>query len=354
MSRIPRTVVLLSILLLLAGCLEFDAQEITFRYDQKNDRIDALVVYRGLFVESGSGSSDKPNEKALADLDEAIAHGEFYFWCNWPLRVDPVKDTGPGAALLPHLQVEVGGLFTDPKGVLCGYQFVRIEQAGAFLKKLNTMLEIGVQAVLVSGFAGRGENHKFDDDTREAVREFLRSGEKMLAIEAGRIELRMPCSAKDHRYFKQQLEATLLREMRREMVRRIGVEEARAKGGDVTDTSVTNAAVTVPGEALQESIRTSASFRLFWDNDFTLDHRDEVTTVGLGLRGTEELRVTKASEGLYHPSFLEKLRERGDKIEDGLPDQELARRYEAFRGRDAVLPELLVARRKTEGWDRAK
>ncbi|MDO8348703.1 MAG: hypothetical protein Q7T30_00585 [Planctomycetota bacterium] len=347
MSGNLRVSVVLSLLLLLTGCLEFDAQEITFRYDQKLDRIDALVVYRGLFVESGSGSSDKPNEKALADLDEAMKHGEFFFWCNWPFHVDPTVDAGPGKALLPHMEVETGGLFTDPKGILCGYQFVRIQQAASFLKKVNTMLEVGVQAALVGAFNGRGEIHKFDDDTREAVREFLRSGEKMLAIEAGRIELRMPCSANDERYLKQQLEALLLENMPREMVRRAGVEEARAKGGDVTETSIQNAAVSLPGESLRDSIRMAGSFRFFWDNDFTLDHRDDVTTIALGRRGGEELKVSKASDGFYHPAFLEKLRERGDKIEDGLPDQELARRFVAFRGRDAVLPETLAAQRKS-------
>jgi len=344
-----------SLLFLCSGCLEFDAQEITFRYDQKEDRIDALVVYRGLFVESGSGSSDKPYDKALTDLDEAMKHGEFCFWCNWPLKVDPVDDKGgPGIALLPHLEVETGGLFTDLKGVLCGYQFVRIRNAGAFLNRLNTMLEVGVQAALLGTFNGRGENHRFDEDTREAVREFLRAGEKFLKVEAGRIELRLPCSAKDHRYLKQQLEAMLLEEMPREMVRRFGVEEQRAKGGDVTDTSVQNAAVAIPGEVLRDSIRQSASFRLFWDNDLTLDHKDDVTTVALGLRGSDDLHVVKASEGLYHPALLEKLRERGDKIEDGVPDQELARRFAAFHGRDAALPEALAARRKAEGWDKAK
>jgi hypothetical protein len=76
--------------------------------------------------------------------------------------------------------------------------------------------------------------------------------------------------------------------------------------------------------------------------------------VGLGLRGSAETKVVKGSEGLYHPALLEKLRERGDKIEDGVPDQELARRFTAFCGRDAALPEELAARRKTEGWDKVK
>ena len=56
--------------------------------------------------------------------------------------------------------------------------------------------------------------------------------------------------------------------------------------------------------------------------------------------------VGEAPEGLYHAGMLTKLRERGDKIEDGVPDQELQRRFETFRGRECVLPEALAAHRK--------
>lgn len=345
MPRCLRLSFLCFLLLTLAGCLEFDAQEITFRYDAKLDRIDALVVYRGLFVEAGSGSSDKPFDKALADLDEAMKHGEFFFWCNWPFHVDPTVDAGPGRALLPHFAVETGGLFTDPKGVLCGYQFVRITDVAGFLKKLDTMIEVGVQAALVGGVAGRGDNHKFDDDTREAVREFRRARGRFVTVDGGRLELRLPCSRRDERYVKQQLEELFLANLPREMVRRAGVAERRLKGGDVTDTNVQDGEVAIAGEALRASVRDAASFRFFWDNEFSLDRDDDVVTVALGARGSDELRVVKASEGLYHPAFLDKLRERGDKLEDGLPEQELARRFAAFRDREIVLPETLAAKR---------
>lgn len=337
---------LFALLLLLPSCLEFDAQEITFRYDPQQDRIDALVVYRGLFVEGGTGSSDKPVEKALQDLARVQKEGNFFFWCNWPFAVHPTTDTGPGAVLLSHLEIETGGLFTDPKGVLCGYQFVRIRDAKAFVQKLNTLLEVAAQAAMLGGFQGFGQNHKFSADTKDLLREFLRSGEKLLLIEQGRVELRLPCTLADHRFLKGQLEQYFLSNMPGEMLRRVGVEEHRAQGGDVTQTAVVTKALEIPAEQLKESLRTSASFRFFWDNDLSIDRRDDLTTVAVGERGGEELRVMKAPEGLYHDGLLTHLRERGDKIEDGLPDQELQRRFEAFRGRECVLPEALAAHRK--------
>lgn len=333
-------------LALLAGCLEFDAQEITIRHDPKADRIDMLFVYRGLFVESGNGSSDKPVEKALKDLEKVLQNGEFLFWCNWPFGIDPTGDQKPPvAALLAHVDVENGALFTDPKGVLCGYQFVRIREAKAFVEKLNTMLELAAQAGLAAGIDG----HRLDGDTRELLREFQRGGEKMLVVEPGRIALQLPCSTKDHRWLKQQFEQRFLDNAPREMGRRVGVAKLRASGEDSTVTNVQQQSVELTGDQLKDSLRQSASFRFFWDNDFTIARSQELTTIGLGTAGDPELRIQKASDGLYHDSLHKALRERGDRIEEGLPDQELDRRFEAFRGRDAVLPAMLAEKRRTSG-----
>ena len=60
---------LLSALLLLTGCLEFDAQDVYLSFDAENDRLDALFVYRGLFAEGKNSAAAM--EKALYQLDEA-------------------------------------------------------------------------------------------------------------------------------------------------------------------------------------------------------------------------------------------------------------------------------------------
>lgn len=347
--RCPLPLAPLLLLLLLAGCLEFDAQEITVHYDADKDRIDALVVYRGLFAEGGNGSSDKPLEKALADLDAAMQNGVFCFWSNWPLKVDPVHDRGPGTALLPHYEVETGGLFTDPRGVLCGYQFVRIRDAKAFLQKVNTMLEVAVQAAALAEHQAEGGVFKFDADSRELLRDFLRDGQQLLKVERGRVELRLPCTLRDHRFLKMQLERHLLDNLPGELVRRAAVEQHRAEGGDATKTNFGLDAAAIAGPQLTARLRGAPSFRFFWDNDFTFDRRDELTTVGIGERGADEVRIVKASGGLYHDNLLQALRARGDKIEDGVPDPELARRFAAFRGRDCALPAGYAERRAATG-----
>jgi hypothetical protein len=341
------------LLFVLSGCLEFDAQEVTIRYDEAADRIDIHVVYRGFIAEGGSGSGNDPLAKAIKDLAAARESGEVAFWCNWPFSFDLTRDyVPPVKAMLAHVDVENGALFTDMQGVLCGEQFVRIRDAKSFLKKLNTALDLWVQTQLIGGTSGHGGTHAWDADTKDLVREFQRSGEKLVVVEPGRIELRLPLSAKDHAWFKNQVEQLFLDNMPREIVRHIGIAERRANGGEPTETHVANEAVAVPGTQLRSEITRAPSYRFFWDNELCFSREPEMTRVSFGVRTDKDLRIKKASEGFWHPALLEKLREGGEKIEDGIPDQELVRHFDAFCKRDAVLPPKVVELRA--GGDKAK
>lgn len=343
------TTFLFLLLLLLSGCLEFDGQEITLTYDAKNDRIDILVVYRGLFVEDGSGSSDKPVEKALQDLATARETGKVAFWCNWPVAFALTgTDSAPPPvqALLEHVDVENGPLFTDAQGQLCGYQFVRIRSAKAFAKKLETMLQLAAQAALTTGMTGHGGRHQFDEDTAELLREYLRGGQRLLLIEPGRIELRLPLSAKDHAWVMQQVEREFVRGMSSELPRHQAVAKRRAEGGEPMDTSTGSSPVTLDAGGLDAAVTKAPAFRFFWDNPWSLQREPDLTRIGLGVRGNDAVRVTKAPEGFYHDSLLEALREKQETVEEGIADEELARRFSAFHERDAVLPEKVAASRK--------
>ena len=79
------------------------------------------------------------------------------------------------------------------------------------------------------GISGK---HLLDDDTQDLVREFLRGGEKMFVLEPGRIELRLPFSAKDHQWLKQQIEEHFFDNMPREVLRREVVAREALKTRD--------------------------------------------------------------------------------------------------------------------------
>lgn len=322
----------------LTGCLELDGQEITVRFDPAADRIDLHVVHRGLFAEK-EGDRD-PVARALSDLEEVRATGKVALWSNFPFVFDLTRAQAPAAAaVLAHIDVENGGLFTDTDGVLCGQQFVRIRHATRFAQQANTLFELWAQARVADR---RADDHRFDDDTRELLREFLRDGGKLLTIGDGRIELRLPLSARDHAWLKQTLEHGFVANLSGEVVRRVGVHDRRAAGGSPADTGVAPASVAVAGDRLGPELRRAPSHRLFWDNEWSCARDPGLTTIALGVRGQPELRLVKASDGLWHPALLEALRARGEAIEAGVDDEQLARRFAAFRERDPVLPPKLA------------
>ncbi len=327
------------LLLLLPSCLEFDAQEITMRYDAEADRIDFLVVYRGIFYEGGSAKPDL--KSALEEYDTVMQKGQAFVWNNWPLKIDAVDPPKTTAALAAHVSVENGKLFEGPTGRLDGYQFVRIHDATKFLQKVNLLLELGVQSALMTGFGG----HTFDRDSKELVREFLRDREKMLQIEAGRIVLRLPLSKADFKAVLGKLEDHFVNNMQGEIVRHELVTQRRA--ADPTDVANTNGGdVAIDGERLTTAIPQSPTFRFFWDNEIAIIRGQELQTVALGTPDNKELTVIKTSNGYYSDNFKKAITERGDDIEVGVPDQEIRRRFDDFLTRDPVLPVELAKKRK--------
>ena len=70
-------------LLLLTACLEFEQQELHLRYDASADRMDVLLVYRGLYASEGNHGipvkTQNPLPRALSDFKQAREHGAFAF-----------------------------------------------------------------------------------------------------------------------------------------------------------------------------------------------------------------------------------------------------------------------------------
>lgn len=333
------------LLVLPAACLEFDGQDIVVHQDVTKDRLDVHLVYRGLLIERED--SGDPAKKALADLDHALASGMFAIWDNWPLKIDlTAKITGPKAALAQHVEVENGGVFTDPLGMLCAHQFVRVNDFTGFLAKVNTGLDLLMTKAVTTGIEVNGQKRVFDDDTKELAQDFQRAKQKMLVVTPGRIELRLPISLADHRWLRQRAAAMLAEETSTAMVRRVGTAQRRANEGPPSETAVAPEAVALRGEELAKQLELTPIWRFFADNDVSVARAEGLTTIALG-SGEGEIRIVKAASGFYHDALLKKLRERGAAIEDGVPDQELGRRFAAFCERDPVLPpELAKARGK--------
>lgn len=328
-------------LLLLAACLEFDGQDVTLRYDEAADRIDLHLVYRGLYAEGGADAVDK----ALQQLTDARRDGTFALWQNWPFQFAIPRDNELALqTLLAHVDVENGGLFTDPTGALCAHQFVRIRDAKAFVQQVNTLLDVWVAGELANGTKVGSDRHRWDDDTHDRVRECARRGQHLVALRQGSLELRLPLSAHDHAWLRASVFRSFAEAAGEEALRSAVVAERRAEGGAPAETTVAASAKAAwTQRAAGERVAAAAAMRFLATNEWSFTREPERTRITFGVAGQRDLALTKADDGLYHPQLLAALREAKAAIEDSVPDQELARRFDAFTQRAAVLPPAVAA-----------
>jgi hypothetical protein len=326
----------LALLLLGAGCLEFDAQDVTVVYDAKADRIDVHLVYRGLFAEPGAIVRGEPIDKARQDLALVRDCGMVCLGANWPLQFDPTRPVpAPAALLLAHIDVENGGLFLAADGQLCGHQFLRIRDARVFLQRLDSLLAVAAQANVARPIEHGGTQRVLADETQELLAEFVRGGNRLLQVEPGRIELRLPCGAEDHEWLVGMFEAEFAEAAMTELRQRLLVD-----GVDRLPSA----------RAMASALRSTPTYCFFTANAWSLVREQGLTRVALGVKGADQLVVRKAASGRYDDGLLLALRAAGEVVEPRTED-ELRQQFVQFRTRAAVLPPRLAQQRAAAAGD---
>lgn len=341
---------LLALLLPLLGsaCLEVDGQDLVVRVDPANDRVDLLLVHRGLFAAARSGVDGEPLPRALRDLDAIVETGRLVLWHDRLLTIDPCAEHPPALArLLAHVDVENGGLFTDPRGGLCAYQFVRVRDARRFAGAVDELLAAALAEAMRDGLDLGDGRHRFDDDSRQLLAARRRDGERLLRLEPGRVELHLPLSARDHAWAKAQLAKLLLRQLPYDLVAKN--ESAHGDGAPRSAAACEPlAGLTLPAAAMPELLAGAASVRFFRENDVAVVRCPGLTSLVVGSGEAGDLVLRKPAHGVRDEALPTALRARGTAIEAGVPDAELRRRFAAFGARDALLPPALAARRRSE------
>jgi len=314
-------------LLLLTACLEFEQQELHLRYDAAADRMDVLFVYRGLYASEGKlvliRDGRSPVDKALSDLEKVREHGAFAFKSPRNFRVDPVEEAEKDW-VSEHIDVEYGGLFTDPKGRLCGYQFVRIRDFGAFVPRFAK--EHQEMLFGLFGAAVDAENG-WPEPAQKAFARYVEQGGPVITADGCCFEVRLPIRAQDHapvqRYV---LGDRAERPVDAKPARR---QEPPTAGPKRVRRRRTGGAAVAPSRP----------------NELTVRREGDVTIVRYGTAGAASMRIELEGQKGDN-EFFDELRERGDSIEAGVPDQALQRRFAAFGERDAVLPPALAELRR--------
>ena len=150
--------------------MEFESQELAYRYEKNDDTLLVTLKYEGIYGAIKAGFDDRSDdvatdeqlsEQQVAQLESVLAGGRAFFFNNWISeysRVDFAEalQKGQGGekegevfgkpekkllrALLDDVKLENIGFYLDEDKRLCGAQTMRISHFTKFLRLANEVL----------------------------------------------------------------------------------------------------------------------------------------------------------------------------------------------------------------------
>ncbi len=204
---------LLACLALLTGCLEFEQQTLTYRYDAKTDALRIFQSYQAIF---GADSSDGLSKDELEQLNSVLTGQRTFFFANWiwefnrdALRETVDKMKQPDAQqefklelaglaraetllklLLENVSVENGPFYLDPQGKLCGVQRVTVKQCSKIIAAANLVIRDYLKVEAAK-----------DDTSAENRSLYLKSAEQQreyIKIDGNQFRLTLPFPRQDY------------------------------------------------------------------------------------------------------------------------------------------------------------
>ena len=151
----------------LTGCLEFEDQTLTYRYDAGTDTLRIFQDYHGIF---GADDTAKVTDAEVDQLDSVLKGQRTFFFANWILEYnreqlrellqelkDPQKrkEMTEAASVrfeklltlaVDNVRVENNGFYFDAKGRLCGSQKVTVTQVTKFIAAGNDAVREMIKA----------------------------------------------------------------------------------------------------------------------------------------------------------------------------------------------------------------
>ena len=204
---------LLACLVLLTGCLEFEQQTLTYRYDAKTDMLRIFQVYKGIF---GADGNDGLSKDELEQVDSVLTGQRTFFFSNWiwefnrnALRetMDELKKPSaqqeskmePAALVraetllnlvLENVSVENGPFYLDQQGKLCGVQRVTVKQCSKIIAAANPVIRDYLKVEAAK-----------DDTSAENRSLYLKSAERQreyIKIDGNQFRLTLPFPRQDY------------------------------------------------------------------------------------------------------------------------------------------------------------
>lgn len=212
-----------TLVLVASGCVvRFDDQDLHWRYDVANDRMDLLVVYHGVWWDPSAGFEPESNEATARVFLDQVARGARLlglFGILWSLTADPAD---PASALVDaHTFARPARFFMDGSSRLSVWQCMRIERFGLFLEKVNQLLrqELAKPAKMAKF---RRDYQLTDERSGELLEQGLKQGWEFVRHQGSALVLRIPASADGHlALVRSQLQDLGRRRNRRERAQQI-------------------------------------------------------------------------------------------------------------------------------------
>lgn len=201
--------VLFSTMILFPGCVEFDGQTLTYRYDREKDRLLCFQVYENIHggsstssLEGASNEKESQDKFPLVDFEErgqlrSVMKGQrTFFFSNWLTEYDRMdyveerekvkKDLVTAESIkrqvlenklamidkiLDYVKVINGGFYLNDRQQLCGYQYVTISKASEIVAGINKFVAICYRSEDFHKF------DEFDEADRIKLKEVIERGE---------------------------------------------------------------------------------------------------------------------------------------------------------------------------------
>lgn len=169
--------------LLCSSCIEFERQDLWFKYDKDSDTLRIFQLYSGIF--GGKGDAASLKEEEIKELDSVMGSERTFFFANWlweyhrsDLEGKVVKDEFPDAeklrsgveksglsedeyradwneahdiakkfiqTLLDSVSVENGEFFLDYENKPCGWQFVEVRNIKKLIESANDLINAHIK-----------------------------------------------------------------------------------------------------------------------------------------------------------------------------------------------------------------
>lgn len=193
------------------GCLEWDHQVLTYRYDRKSDTLLIFQDYRGIY---GADNPDKLLANEISQLKSVLKGGRTFFFANWVLEInlqalpgviadlrdkaaDSVAEQEMNQAMLPVMElfaknctIENGDFYLDGKGRISVVQRVKIAKVSQLFALLNPALK--------SVYKHEAAKHLEDLDRQTYLNQVIMEEWKFVRFQGNQLIIRVPLSAEDY------------------------------------------------------------------------------------------------------------------------------------------------------------